>query len=129
MNGNASTRPNVAFTIRYSVLVVFWAVAAANAQSGGSYVVRKSTIDGGGGTAAGGAYRVSGTVGQHEASDLSGGAYVLKGGFWNEPQLTELIPAVSEWGLAVLALALAIAASIVLTLRHRESQMCGAESG
>jgi len=129
MNINAKTRSGFAFAFCCSTFVVFWAVAAANAQSGGSYVVRKSTIDGGGGTAAGGAYRVSGTVGQHDASDLTGGAYVLKGGFWNEPRLTELIPTVSEWGVGVLALALAIAASIILTSRQRESQMCGAESG
>lgn len=40
------------------------------------------TVDGGGGTSAGGAYRVSGTIGQPDAGVLSGGTYSLIGGFW-----------------------------------------------
>ena len=126
---NAKTRRNSAFAIRLSTFVVLSAVAAANAQSGGGYVITKSTIDSGGGTVSGGAYRTSGTVGQHEASDLTGGNYVVNGGFWNERQITELIPTVSEWGVAMIALALAIAASMILTSRHRERQRCEVESG
>src|SRR6267143_1478397 len=40
------------------------------------------TIDGGGGTSTGGLYLVSGTIGQHDAGTMSGGGYVLAGGFW-----------------------------------------------
>jgi hypothetical protein len=53
--------------------------------SGGDYTITKSTIDGGGGTSAGGAYSLTGTVGQPDASlqGLSGGPYQLTGGFWS----------------------------------------------
>jgi hypothetical protein len=44
------------------------------------------TVDGGGGTSAGGSYSVSGTLGQPVAASgvaaLSGGPYQLSGGFW-----------------------------------------------
>jgi len=41
------------------------------------------TIDGGGGTSAGGPFELSGTVGQHDAGQtMSGGAFELVGGFW-----------------------------------------------
>lgn len=41
------------------------------------------TIDGGGGTSAGGRYSVSGTAGQPDAGVLNGGAYAVDGGFWS----------------------------------------------
>jgi hypothetical protein len=41
------------------------------------------SIDGGGGTSSGGAYSVSGTIGQPDAGALSGGNYTLVGGFWS----------------------------------------------
>jgi len=41
-------------------------------------------ISGGGGSSAGGAYQVSGTIGQPDASvAMSGGNYSLTGGFWS----------------------------------------------
>jgi hypothetical protein len=40
-------------------------------------------IAGGGGTSTGGAYSVSGTIGQHDAGGpMTGGSYSLTGGFW-----------------------------------------------
>jgi len=72
------------FAFRYSTFVVLWAVAAANAQSGGGYLIRKSTIDSGGhSNLTGGGYKLGGTVGQHDAGPLSGGGYRLTGGFWS----------------------------------------------
>lgn len=43
-----------------------------------------STIDGGGGTSSGGAYSMSGTIGQPDARQLpmTGGSYEMTGGFW-----------------------------------------------
>src|SRR5262249_24967226 len=43
------------------------------------------TIDGGGGTSAGGVYGLSGTVGQPDANPtpMSGGNFSLNGGFWS----------------------------------------------
>ena len=40
------------------------------------------TLDGGGGTSSGGAYTLSGTIGQPDAGQLSSGSYTLDGGFW-----------------------------------------------
>jgi len=67
------------------VMALFWwAVPTLHAQSGGGYNIKKSTIDGGGVTFhTGGAYRLGGTVGQHDAGNLSGGGYKLTGGFWS----------------------------------------------
>ena len=48
-----------------------------------NYAIDWFTIDGGGGTSAGGAYAVSGTIGQADAGGaMSGGNYSLTGGFW-----------------------------------------------
>jgi hypothetical protein len=42
------------------------------------------TVDGGGGTASGDVYTISGTVGQPEAGGVSGdGHYTVSGGFWD----------------------------------------------
>ena len=48
-----------------------------------SYNLDWSTIDGGGGTSTGGAYAVSGTIGQPDTGRLTGGNYTLAGGFWS----------------------------------------------
>jgi hypothetical protein len=45
------------------------------------------TVDGGGGTSAGGAYSLSGTIGQPDAGLMSGGDYTLGGGFWGGGEL------------------------------------------
>src|ERR1035437_4862387 len=48
-----------------------------------SYSIDWYKIAGGGGTSTGGTYQVSGTIGQHDASDaMTGGNYSLTGGFW-----------------------------------------------
>lgn len=68
--------------------VVFCLVAVlatvAAAQSGGSYELNQSTIDGGGGVSSGGQYIVRGTIGQPDASYSYGGDYELVGGFLSE---------------------------------------------
>lgn len=57
--------------------------ARADAQSGGAYDLRHNTIDGGGVTDSfGGAFTLSGTIGQPDAGRLSSTAYALAGGFW-----------------------------------------------
>src|SRR5258708_36650920 len=61
-----------------------------------SYSIDWFTIDGGGGTSTGGVYSVSGTIGQPDAGQMSGGNFTLAGGFWsiaplqsiNAPRLT-----------------------------------------
>jgi len=41
------------------------------------------TVDGGGGTSTGGTYSMSGTTGQPDAGQMSGGDYTVSGGFWS----------------------------------------------
>lgn len=46
------------------------------------YSIEWETIDGGGETASGGTYTLSGTMGQPDAEASVGGSYELLGGFW-----------------------------------------------
>ena len=48
----------------------------------GPYHIDWYTIDGGGGTSAGGQYVLTGTIGQPDAGWSSAGSYELLGGFW-----------------------------------------------
>jgi len=53
------------------------------AQSGGTYNLEWSTVDGGGGTFSnGGDWSLGGAIGQPDAGSLSGGTFTLSGGFW-----------------------------------------------
>lgn len=71
-------------TILFVALLVFL-LSPVHAQIGGAYELTWSTFDGGGATppgSAGGSYELSGTIGQPDAGNASGGAYSLGGGFW-----------------------------------------------
>ena len=58
------------------------ALAAAPTLAGG-FELDWYTIDGGGGTSSGGAFTLSGTIGQPDAGVvMSGGNFTLTGGFW-----------------------------------------------
>jgi len=61
-------------------MALLLAVSTALARSG--YDLSWWTVDGGGGTASGGPYTLTGTVGQPDAGILTGGDYTLGGGFW-----------------------------------------------
>jgi hypothetical protein len=64
-----------------------------------TYSIDWNKIAGGGGTSAGGSYKVSGTIGQAEAGTVMlGGNYSLTGGFWS------LIAVVQTAGLPSLAI-------------------------
>lgn len=69
-------------TIAAALLVLAnWGTSSA--QSGGAYSLKWNNPGGGGQTfVIGGAYRVGGSTGQPDAGTLSGGAYILNGGFW-----------------------------------------------
>jgi len=74
--------PGLTVLIVAALSIVAVHAPAALAQAGGSYVLR-STLDGGGGTAASGGYRVDATIGQPAVGAVSGGnALVVLGGFW-----------------------------------------------
>ena len=57
--------------------------SVGRAQTGGSFALKWSTIDNGGGTSSGGQFSVSGTIGQPDAGTLAGGPFKLEGGFWS----------------------------------------------
>jgi hypothetical protein len=62
--------------------------ALAPVSRGLAYDASWFTIDGGGGTSSGGAYSITGTIGQPDAGAMSGGVYQMVGGFWG---LVEII--------------------------------------
>jgi hypothetical protein len=73
--------------------------SVALAQEGDPYDLSWSTVDGGGQTfSSGGSYELGGTVGQPDAGCMSGGDYLLCGGFWPgsgvEPGYPAYIPLV-----------------------------------
>lgn len=67
-----------AFTKLFLGILVAGTISAGAQQ----YRIDWFTIDGGGGTSSGGGYTLSGTIGQPDAGTLTGGNFVLEGGFW-----------------------------------------------
>ena len=74
----------VKWLVLSALLVILITVFLSGAAAAGvlSYSLDWWTVDGGGGTATGGDYTLSGTVGQADANVLTGGEYTLSGGFW-----------------------------------------------
>jgi hypothetical protein len=66
-----------------SLLVGFSSLAAEN------FSIDWFGIDGGGGSSAGGAYILRGSIGQPEAGAISGGSYAIVSGFWGNIQLIQ----------------------------------------
>lgn len=58
-------------------------VAAPWLAQAQTYSINWATIDGGGGTSAGGVYSLSGTIGQPVAGKQTGDGYTLEGGLWS----------------------------------------------
>lgn len=71
------------WSVRIGSLVPVVALSAA-VSAGGSFVIVRSTIDGGGGAMLSddGRLDIQGTIGQPDAGGMSGGAFELSGGFW-----------------------------------------------
>lgn len=77
---------NLRFTIYISrmnglALALSWTFAAPLVAQ--NVAIDWSTTDGGGGDSTGGAYTIHSTIGQSDAGTLSGGNYVIEGGFWS----------------------------------------------
>ena len=72
---------------RNSVLaaLVLGLLAFTRAAYAQSFSIDWFTIAGGGGTSTGGAYAVSGTIGQADTGEWSGGNFAIEGGFWSVP--------------------------------------------
>ena len=64
------------------ILLLLVGAGATHGQVGGGYRLSWWTVDGGGGTSADGGYRLTSTAGQPDAGILTGGGYILYGGFW-----------------------------------------------
>jgi hypothetical protein len=85
-------RTSVFLTLAILLLLVTGVQADANPdiarEASASYEITWWTVDGGGGnsraggTSAGGAYTVAGTIGQPDAGEMENGDYSLTGGFW-----------------------------------------------
>ncbi len=93
-NGNPHSQHTIPM---WSAALVLLLMRYSFAQSGGDYVITKSTIDGGGGKVVGAPYVLSGTVGQHDAARHAGGAYRLTGGFWSPRCPIAEPPEIVQW--------------------------------
>jgi hypothetical protein len=58
------------------------ALLGATSTGLGQYALAWWTVEGGGGTSAGGVYTLTGVVGQADAGTMAGGAFLFSGGFW-----------------------------------------------
>jgi hypothetical protein len=74
---------------RFVVLIIGLGLGLACAQN---FRIDWHTIDGGGGISTGSVYKVSGTIGQPDASPalMTGGAYSVVGGFWALPEVVQI---------------------------------------
>jgi hypothetical protein len=68
--------------IKLLSLCTFGLLAFAGMKASAQFTIDSFTIAGGGGTSTGGAFALSGTIGQPDAGTMSGGNYSLAGGFW-----------------------------------------------
>ena len=66
------------------VLLLTGTAVLANMGAGG-FTADWYSIDGGGGSAAGGGLALTTTIGQHDAGEMTGGDWTLRGGFWDAP--------------------------------------------
>lgn len=79
-DGGWQTR-SVLFVLALLLSTLIFQPSIAHAQQ---YSINWFKVAGGGGTSTGGAYQVSGTIGQHDAGGpMTGGNYSLTGGFWS----------------------------------------------
>ena len=70
------------FLMAFGLMAVLFLAGVALAMNGG-YDIPWWTVDGGGGDSSGTGYSLSGTIGQPDAGiQLTGGNYILCGGFW-----------------------------------------------
>jgi len=74
------------------LLTLFAFAMTALAQSAGSYTLTWFSIDGGGGNSSGGTYSLGGIIGQPDAGRMSGGSYVITGGYWAASLAAGLTP-------------------------------------
>jgi hypothetical protein len=69
----------IALLLSAGLVLLLAGAALATAQG---YIMNSWTVDGGGGQSAGGGFALRGAIGQPDTGVLTGGAYVLQGGFF-----------------------------------------------
>ena len=74
---------NLLLLIFLVLLVGLTAMTAASSPLASGFAIPWWTVDNGGGTSQGGTYTLSGTIGQSDAGNASGGDYRLASGFWS----------------------------------------------
>ncbi len=67
----------------FSTLALFSASLLVAVAAAPAAEVSPSTVDNGGVTSAGGTYEVTGSIGQLDGGEMSGGSFALSGGFWS----------------------------------------------
>jgi hypothetical protein len=70
-------------SLKTTTIAMLLAALFAASLAATDYDLTWHTIDGGGGTSVGGAFELSGTIGQPDAATMSGGGFTLAGGFWS----------------------------------------------
>ena len=81
-NGPAVLRGPGGFRIVVRGILLAAVAVCAAGPARAQYTFERSTLAGGGGQVGGGPYALDGTIGQPDANELTGGSYVLGGGFW-----------------------------------------------
>jgi len=83
-----------------TILVAFLLLFGVSAQA--DYDISWYTIDGGGGTSGNGDFVLNATIGQPDAGTMTGGDFILVGGFWSGQEhcfvnLPDLANLLNEW--------------------------------
>lgn len=96
MRGKMMTQKTSPFL---KIAVIFLLSAVVGAQSGGTFVIEKNVIAGGGGSAAGGTFALDGTIGQSVAGTTSsGGVFSVDSGFWASASAPNTISGTVTYG-------------------------------
>jgi hypothetical protein len=104
-------------TLRSLALAIGVATGAMGGKAlGGNFDLAWHSMDGGGGSSAGGSFELSGTIGQADAGPasggMSGGGFELTGGFWVAADSIAIAPDCDGSGIVDLADHSALAACL-----------------
>lgn len=87
------------------IIISMMVIVSVSAQSGGTFVITKSVIAGGGGTSNGGTFVLDGTIGQPFGGATStGGVFGLTSGYWSPAAAPSPTPAGSIAGTITYAI-------------------------
>lgn len=69
--------------LMFLFLAILLATVSLALTQGNTFTLDWWTVDGGGGTSAGGGYRLQSTIGQPDAGEMGDGRYTLLTGYWD----------------------------------------------